>query len=102
MSIRPCIERGCPEYTPRTRCPAHERARDARRGSTAQRGYGAAHQHERAKLRALLPDWCGGGCGAWLTPDGPWVAAHNLDGHPEYGYHPSCLSCNQRTRTHKQ
>ena len=63
---RPCLERGCPNLTPRTRCPGHERTnqrqRDLARGTTAQRGYGGHWQALR--LRILERDghrciWCG-------------------------------------------
>ena len=38
------------------RCPACARAHDRARGSTAARGYGAAHQRERARhLKAWSP-----------------------------------------------
>ena len=50
MAKRVCIEPGCPTITDTTRCTAHERARDAARGTTTQRGYGAAHQSLRATL----------------------------------------------------
>ena len=95
---RPCIERGCPNLTPRTRCPAHERERDARRGSSTQRGYGAEHQRARERLRATLPAPCGYGCGVILWPNGRWVAAHVVDGNPDAGWIASCLRCNERAK----
>jgi hypothetical protein len=53
MPRRVCLERGCGMLTTRTRCPAHERQQDRRRGSTAQRGYGAQHQTMRRRLLPL-------------------------------------------------
>ena len=73
-------------------------ARDAQRGTRQQRGYGAVHVQARAMLRGTLPGPCGYGCGAWLEPDGTWVAAHVVDGDPSRGYIASCVSCNQRAR----
>ena len=48
--------------------------RQRSRGSTAERGYGAAHQ---AKRRALAPLVAGGSmkcvrCGEFIEPDEPW------------------------------
>ena len=48
------------------------------RGSTAQRGYGAAHQ---AKRRALAPSVASGSmkcsrCGELIQPDEPWDLDH--------------------------
>jgi 5-methylcytosine-specific restriction endonuclease McrA len=31
MAVRPCIERGCPNYTSATRCPQHQREWDQRK-----------------------------------------------------------------------
>ena len=98
MSVRPCIERGCPNTTGRTRCPEHERMRDRMRGSTAARGYGLEHQRARDALRALLPAPCGYGCGVTLEPDGVWVAAHVVDGDPTAGWLAACRTCNERAK----
>lgn len=54
----------CPHLAP---CPVHRRQRtpdtrtSADRGTTTQRGYGAAHRRARARLLADSPpcDWCG-------------------------------------------
>lgn len=67
---RPCLERGCPNLTPKTRCPLHERsnqrARDLRRGTAAQRGYNAEYQRNRAKVLAEGGP-CAWGCGRPAT-----------------------------------
>lgn len=54
MARRPCIEDGCPTITDRTRCPKHERLRDAERGTRRARGYDAAHDREAQRLRELV------------------------------------------------
>lgn len=55
---RPCLERGCPETTTGTRCPAHTRTfNQRRRPSTTQRGYGAGWQ-KYAKQRIAEQPWC--------------------------------------------
>ena len=61
MPMRRCIEPGCGKLYDKSeatgkRCPAcqqtTDQTRDKRRGNTTQRGYGAAHQAERARQLA--------------------------------------------------
>lgn len=57
---RPCAHAGCPALvTGRSRCDAHQRARDAqdrdRRGSAHQRGYGAKWQAYRRRFLQQHP-----------------------------------------------
>ena len=93
---RLCI-RGHGYYT--GRCSGCERERDARRGSRQQRGYGNAHYKARAALAKTLPTYCGYDPSHWITADTPWVAAHVVDGQPEYGWMVSCVGCNERAKT---
>ena len=93
---RPCLD--CGALTKGTRCPPCTRAMSNARGSTAQRGYGGAHQAARAALLATLPAPCGYGCGATLTPSTPWVAAHVVDGDAQAGWMASCIVCNERAK----
>ena len=72
------------------RCPVHQ--------STSLRGYGAVHQRARAKLAATLPAYCAYGCGTWLTPDRPWVAAHVVDGDASRGWMVACPGCNEHAK----
>lgn len=51
----------------------------------------------RTELAALLPSECGY-CGAMIAADAPWVAAHVVDGHPEYGYIHAHRACNERAK----
>lgn len=99
--MRPCIEPGCPLTTGRTRCAAHERARqreaEACRPTTAARGYGAAHQGARRLLAASLPAHCGY-CGLIVDPGEPFDAAHVVDGDPSSGYVVAHPRCNQRAK----
>ena len=83
------------------RCPACAKRREATRATPSQRGYGTAHQRARAALRAMLPTECGYGCGVTLYPNGDWVAAHVVDGQPEYGYLASCRTCNERAKVRR-
>jgi len=94
---RPCLTCGTP--TTGSRCPAHQRQHERdRRPSTAERGYGAAHQAARRALAELLPIACAYGCGTTLYPGSPWVAAHVVDGQPERGWMASCGPCNERAK----
>lgn len=47
--MRVCAEAGCPELTESTRCPAHTRDRDLRRGTRQERGYDAAYDRRRKR-----------------------------------------------------
>lgn len=91
MTRRPCITCGTPTTGPR--CPAHRRTNDRE-----ARGYGTAHIDARKSLAATLPAPCGYGCGTQLTPDGPWVAAHIIDGDPNAGWIASCRPCNEQAK----
>lgn len=93
---RPCVS-GHPSYSGR-RCPLCEKARDRRRGTATQRGYGPEHRTARAELRETLPDFCGYGCGTLLLPHGDWVAAHRIDGDASAGWLASCRRCNERAK----
>lgn len=44
--LKPCNESGCPTLVPKgtSRCEAHRRKAEARRGSPSQRGYGHRHR----------------------------------------------------------
>src|SRR5688572_18471246 len=74
MALRVCLEPGCPTPTSRTRCTLHERLRQRRRGTPAERGYDGRYQRARKALLAVadLCAWCG------LPPrrDDPLTADH--------------------------
>jgi hypothetical protein len=67
-----------------------------RKGSTARRGYGTAHQRERARWRpkvdAGLVDCAR--CGQPLEPGRPWDLGHTDDRTGWSG--PEHLTCNRR------
>jgi len=77
MTVRVCIEAGCPALTRTTRCRAHERARDTARGTRQQRGYDAdydrAHRDYQRRLDAGEVFWC------WRCPELS-RPAHVVDG----------------------
>lgn len=54
MSLRVCLEPGCPATTSKSRCPQHTRQLDQARGSSTARGYGYDHQQQRARLAPLV------------------------------------------------
>ncbi|HEX6515580.1 MAG TPA: hypothetical protein VF049_08390 [Nocardioidaceae bacterium] len=67
MPMRPCIV--CGTISDQTRCPTH------RRGTTAQRSYGAEHQRERAAWAPLVAQ---GGVKCRRAPFGLCVADQPL------------------------
>lgn len=78
MPMRPCLD--CGHLSPDTRCGIHARAqqqaRDARRGSSTQRGLGSAHRRQAAAQIAAVP-YCER-CGHQGSPDNPLTAEHGL------------------------
>jgi len=81
---RPCLD--CGEFTIGTRCPdcatphrrRAQRRQDAQRGTSTQRGYGAAHQALRASLAPAVAAgevdcWR---CGRVIGPDEAWHLGH--------------------------
>lgn len=85
---RLCLEWGCPQFTTRTRCPMHTRAKDAVR----QAKRGALYKGDYRKRRAATlaeQGWCSY-CGSTyrLTAD------HVVPGDPDSELVTACLSCN--------
>ena len=67
-------------------------------GTTTQRGYGSAHQRERAKWKPIVEAgqancWR---CGKWLHPLLPWDLGH-VDGDRTRYAGPECRKCNRGT-----
>lgn len=76
-------------------CARHAAAYEAKRGTPAQRGYGAAHRAKREmwqrRLDAGEKVHCAR-CGGALTPTQPWALDHSDDRTTYIG--PSHKSCN--------
>lgn len=94
--MRVCIEDGCPTLTRKTRCSAHERAKDQARGTRQERGYDYAF--EQAKL---LPEYVNATrcaeCDEPFTEDNPKTGGHSValrHGGKESTIVPHCRRCN--------
>ena len=87
---RRCLR--CRELFTGPRCPSPACS------SREARGYGQAHQAARALLAASLPAPCGY-CELLIHPGERWVAAHVIDGKPEYGWKLAHPACNERAKT---
>jgi 5-methylcytosine-specific restriction endonuclease McrA len=95
---RVCLEPGCPLLTTATRCPAHARARqaarDAKRGTAAQRGYNREYQANRRALLAAGPHLCSWGCGRLATTADHVVPLSKGGGNQLDNLIPACSFCN--------
>lgn len=86
-----CTGTRCPECTQARRPAPRQRhhanaTRDARRGTTAQRGYGARHRRLRAQWAPQVEagDVNCWRCGKFIQPGQPWHLGH-LDDRSDYG-----------------
>ncbi|MBA2614314.1 MAG: HNH endonuclease [Actinobacteria bacterium] len=93
---RPCLD--CGELTRSgSRCSRCEAKRDARRGTTTERGYGSDHQ-KRAKATIRSQPWCSI-CGHPGSPSNPLTADHVVPvsrGGRGGPLRVACRSCNSR------
>jgi hypothetical protein len=81
VALKVCAESGCPELTDQTRCVAHARTQDKRRGTRQQRGYDAAHDRSRAKWARKVATgqvMCAR-CKKRISPLEPWHLDHTDD-----------------------
>lgn len=96
MTVRVCLEDGCPKLTRSTRCHDHERAKDKARGSAASRGYD--YDYEQAKL---LPEYVNAthcdACDEQFTAENPKTGGHLValrNGGKGSQIVPHCRRCN--------
>lgn len=79
-----------------TRPPRHHRNHQR---TTAQRGYGAAHQAERRRWSVIIatrgPIPCARGCGTLIHDGDDWDLGHTDDRTAWTG--PECRRCNRST-----
>lgn len=97
---KPCLD--CGQVSDQARCPTHraehQRARDAKRGSASDRGYGRAHKLERERWRPKVE---AGGVECWrchdpIDPSGEWDLGH-VDADKSKYEGPEHVLCNRRT-----
>lgn len=102
MSLRPCLETGCPTLTRTPRCPACTRAADRARGTRQERGYGAEHDKLRAQWAPIVATGrvkCAR-CDEPIPADAPWdLGHHDLDRSRYTG--PEHAACNRATNGRK-
>lgn len=99
VSLRRCAWHNCPQLVPQeTRfCKAHAHAYERGRGTSAERGYGAAHRRERARWQAAMDSGvvpvCAK-CNQPVLPSQAWDLGHTDDRKSWTG--PEHRSCNRR------
>lgn len=104
VSLRRCAWHNCPQLVPQgTRfCKAHAHAYERGRGTSGQRGYGAAHRRERARWQAAMDSGvvpvCAK-CNQPVLPSQAWDLGHTDDRKAWTG--PEHRSCNRRDGQHK-
>jgi hypothetical protein len=100
VALKPCL--GCGKLAASTRCPActrlQYRARDQRRPSTAERGYGTAHQALRTQWKPRVE---AGEATCWrctqpILPGTPWDLGHDDEDRTRYRG-PEHVKCNRST-----
>lgn len=103
MTVRVCIESGCPALTRGTRCTEHERAKDKARGTAAQRGYDQPHRTLRADWQRRLDAglvvhcWRCAECDVVTIIDPKaWTLGHCDDDRSTY-HGPECPPCDYAT-----
>jgi hypothetical protein len=101
--MRPCLD--CRTPTDGSRCPGcrskKNATRDRQRGSRQQRGYGADHDAERARLQPVvdagLAECTEPVCleaDRWIAPGSDWDLAHNRE-EPGTYRGPAHARCNR-------
>lgn len=103
MTVRVCVEPGCPALTRRTRCADHERAKDKARGTRQERGYDAAHDRLRAQYQHRMDEgetftcWRCAERGVVTVLDPTrWQLGHDDSDRDKYRG-PECIPCNTAT-----
>jgi hypothetical protein len=97
--MRVCLEPGCPNLQPESRCEKHKPAHSTHTRTATQRGYGAAHrklrEQWRPKVEAGLVNCAR--CGKRIAPNAAWDLGH--DDHDRTKYRgPEHANCNRSRR----
>jgi len=99
MALKPCLD--CGTLSDQARCPAcrgiRNRERDARRGGTTARGYGAGHQQLRDQVAprvdaGLVDCWR---CGGRIESGEPWDLGHDDNDRSVYRGPEHANRCNR-------
>ncbi|WP_082921109.1 hypothetical protein [Rhodococcus sp. HS-D2] len=96
--MRVCSEPGCPNTQREHRCLEHRRQVEQARGTTAQRGYGSAHQHTRKAWRPAVEAGrvrCAR-CRRPIRPGQAWDLGHDDRDRSRYRG-PEHVACNRAT-----
>ena len=90
-----CPKQGCPNVVVKRYCADHEREYERQRGTASQRGYGKAHQDERAKWSTLVDRGMAvcTRCQTPIAPGTPWDLGHTDDRKAWTG--PEHATCNR-------
>ena len=99
---RVCSTPGCPRIQVDVKCPEHRRIAEQARGTTTQRGYGAAHQTARETWRPAVE---AGSVTCWrcsrpILAEQQWDLGH--DDHDRSRYRgPEHVACNRGTASRR-
>jgi hypothetical protein len=96
MTVRVCLESGCPTLTRGTRCRDHERAKDKARGTRQERGYDATFEAQLKAPGYVNATHCAE-CGGPFTQDNPKTGGHSVairNGGRGSRILPHCRRCN--------
>lgn len=91
MAVVPCLDCGVLVRSS-SRCARCQSKRDAARGTTTQRGYGAAHQR-RARAAIAAHPWCSV-CASTIDLTGDHITPLAQGGHPLGPLRVLCRRCN--------
>ena len=103
MTLRVCLEPGCPTLTKATRCERHTRERDRARGTRQERGYGSEHDRLRAEYQRRMD--AGESFTCWrcetrgvvtVIDQSNWTLGH-CDGDRSIYHGPECPPCDYAT-----
>jgi hypothetical protein len=96
--MRVCTEAGCPVLIPTAgRCAAHAKAKEERRGSRHQRGYGKAHTALREQWKPKVAEGsvlCAR-CGEPIYPHEAWDLGHDDNDRSMYNGPEHANRCNR-------
>lgn len=94
---RPCAAPGCPTLVPKGRCERHRQQQEQRRGTPAQRGYGADHARMRKQVLAEEPTCRRCGADGQPSDHADHIVPRSRGGtNDRENYQRLCSRCNAR------